>query len=217
MKISILTLFPQMFIGPFDHSIIKRAIEKNLVEINFINIRQFGVGKHKIVDDKPYGGGQGMILKVDVLKEAIDSAKNKKLKKGEEKIILMSAKGVTYSQKLTKNYSTLKHLIIICGHYEGVDERILEYIDAEVSVGDYISTGGEIPAMLITDSVVRLIPGVFKEGVVDNESFSNKNILEHPQYTRPETYEGKSVPKILLEGDHGKIQNWKEKNKKSKN
>ena len=217
MKISILTLFPQMFIGPFDHSIVKHAKEKSLVEINLIDIRGFGIGKHKIVDDKPYGGGQGMILKVDVLKSAINSVRNKKLKKDEEKIILMSAKGETYSQKLAKDYSKLKHLIIICGHYEGIDDRILNYIDAEISVGDYISTGGEIPAMLITDSVVRLIPGVLKIGVVENESFTVKNVLEHPQYTRPETYDGKSVPKILLEGHHKNIETWKEKNKKTKN
>ena len=217
MKISILTLFPQMFIGPFDCSIIKRAKEKKLVEINLVDIRSFLIGKHKTVDDKPYGGGQGMILKIDVLSPAIDSVKNKKLKKGEEKVILMSAKGDTYNQKLAKDYSKLKHLIIICGHYEGVDERILNYIDAEVSVGDFISTGGEIPAMLITDSIVRLIPGILKIGVVENESFTTENILEHPQYTRPESYDGKSVPKVLLEGHHKNIGTWKEENKKTKN
>jgi len=212
MKISILTLFPQMFQGPFDHSIIYRAKEKGLVEIKFIDIREFGEGKHKVVDDTPYGGGLGMILKVDVLKKALDFALDPKLNKSEQKIILTSAAGITYKQSQAKEYSHLKHLIIICGHYEGVDERIKDYIDEEVSVGDYVLTGGEIPAMIIIDSVTRLIPQVFKEGVTENESHSIENILEHPHYTRPVDFEGKKVPEILLSGDHKKIENWKKSN-----
>lgn len=211
MKISILSLFPQMFQGPFDYSIIKLAKEKKLVEINFIDIRDFGIGKHKTVDDKPYGGGIGMIIKVDVLKKAIEQTIDKKLKKNEQKIILLSASGKTYNQNLAKSFSKLKHLIIICGHYEGVDGRIKKYIDLEISVGDFVLTGGEIPAMLIADSVVRLIDGVLKIGATENESFSKKMLLEHPQYTRPTEFEGKSVPKILLSGNHQKIQDWKDK------
>jgi len=216
MKISILTLFPQMFHGPFDQSIIKHAQEKDIVEINLVDIRDFGIGNHRTVDDKPYGGGTGMILKVDVLKAAIDNTKDKTLKKDEEKIALLSAKGESYSQTLAQGFSKLKHLILICGHYEGVDERILDYIDYEISIGEFVLTGGEIPAMLITDSTIRLMPEVLKSGVVENESFSEKNILEYPQYTRPVAFEGKRVPEVLLEGNHKKIEEWKSKNKKLK-
>ena len=213
MKISVLTLFPGMFQGPFDHSIIKRAIEDKKLEIEYINIRDFGIGKHKIVDDRPYGGGKGMILKVDILKKALDKAINKSIKKSERKIILLSAKGKTYNQEEAKQLSKLKHLIIICGHYEGVDERIINYIDEDVSIGDFILTGGEIAAFSIIDSVSRLVPGVLDKVATSDESFSKKNILEYPQYTRPEIYEGKKVPKVLLKGDHAKIIEWKEKNK----
>lgn len=208
MKISILTLFPQMFQGPFDYSIINRAIDKDQVEINFIDIRNFGIGKHKIVDDKPYGGGVGMVLKIDVLVNALKSVLDKDLEKDEQKIILMSASGKTYNQGKAREYSQLKHLIIICGHYEGVDERVLEYIDEEISVGDFVLTGGEIPAMLIIDSVTRLIPEVLKENATKYESFSD-DLLEHPQFTRPEEFNGQRVPEILLSGNHKEIENWK--------
>lgn len=208
MKISILTLFPHMFQGPFDYSIVKRAIDKNLAEIRLIDIRNFGEGKHKTVDDKPYGGGIGMVLKVDVLEKAIKEAIDPNLKKEEQKIILMSASGDNYTQEKARNYSKLKHLIIICGHYEGVDERILEYIDGEISIGKYVLTGGEIPAMLIADSIIRLIPGVLKPGATELESFSDE-LLEHPQYTRPVEYKGVKVPEVLLSGNHGEIEKWK--------
>lgn len=218
MKISILTLFPQMFQGPFEYSIVKKASDKGLVEINFVDIRDFGIGNHKTVDDKPYGGGVGMILRVDVLKKAIDSVINKNLSKDEQKIILTSAAGKTYSQKDAESYSKLKHLIIICGHYEGADARIKKYIDEEVSIGNYVLTGGEIPAMAIADSVSRLVEGVLKPSATQNESFSkDKNTLEHPQYTRPEIFDGEKVPEILLSGNHPKIENWKEENKKKIN
>lgn len=211
MKISILSLFPQMFQGPFDYSIIKRAKENKLVQIDFIDIRDFGIGKHKTVDDKPYGGGIGMIIKVDVLKKAIEQTIDQNLKKDEQKIILLSASGKTYNQKFAKKFSKLKHLIIICGHYEGVDARIKKYIDIEISVGDFVVTGGEIPAMIIADSTIRLIGGVLKKDATENESFSKKMILEHPQYTRPSEFDGFKVPKILLSGNHQKIQDWKNK------
>jgi tRNA (guanine37-N1)-methyltransferase len=207
MKISILTLFPEMFSGPFNHSIVKNAIEKKLVDVNFINIRDFGIGKHKVVDDKPYGGGHGMILRVDVLAKAIKQTRNKNLSAGEEKVVLLGAHGKTFNQKKALEFAGLKHLVLVCGHYEGVDERIKKYIDEELSIGDFIVTGGEIPAMLVTDAVTRLIKGVLKEGVTSLESFSE--LLEYPQYTKPNVYKNDSVPPILLSGNHGKINSWR--------
>ena len=211
MTISIITLFPQMFSGPFSESIIKRAIEKKLLTIRFINLRDFGIGRHKTVDDRPYGGGLGMIIRVDVLKKAIEKARIKGLKKSEEYVILTDATGKAFNQKASQNLSNFKHLIIICGHYEGVDGRIKKYIDEKISIGDFILTGGEIPAMLIIDSVARNIKGVFKEGVTNSESFSGIGLLEEEQYTRPETFEKQSVPKILLSGNHSEIKKWRKK------
>jgi len=210
MKISILSLFPEMFRGPFDHSIIKNASNKKLVNINFVNIRNFGIGKHKVVDDKPYGGGHGMILRVDVLAKAISEAKDKKLKSSEQKVILLDARGKTFTQKDALKMARLKHLILICGHYEGFDERIKKYIDGQISIGDFVVTGGEIPAMLIADAVIRLVKGVLKKDATSKESFSK--LLEHSQYTRPRTHEGKSVPPVLLSGDHKKIKMWRDVN-----
>jgi tRNA (guanine37-N1)-methyltransferase len=208
MKISIITLFPQMFDGPFNHSIIKRAKEKELVNIEFINLRDFGIGKHKIVDDTPYGGGSGMILKVDVLNKAVEKAKNVKIKKeNKRKIVLLSPHGKVYNQKIAKSYSRIEHLILICGHYEDFDARTRSFVDEEISIGDFVLTGGEIPAMLITDSVVRLIKNVLKKGVPDNESFNP--FLEFPQYTKPKQYKDLNVPNILLSGNHQKISNWR--------
>lgn len=209
MKISILTLFPEMFIGPFDHSIIKNAKEKKLVEIKFVNIREFGIGRHKTVDDTPYGGGHGMILRVDVLEKAISDTIDKKIDRKKQKIILLSAHGKTFCQKKALELANLEHLILICGHYEGFDERVKNFIDEEVSVGDFVLTGGEIPAMLITDSVTRLIKGVLKEGVTSSESFSD--LLEYPQYTKPNSFKNLKVPDILLSGNHGNIKSWRKK------
>lgn len=219
MKITILTLFPEMFTGPFDISILKIAKEKGLVEIAIKNIRDFGIGKHKQVDDSPYGGGIGMVMRVDVLSNAIDAVKED-LGPTEQKVILMSAKGETFTQASAKSLAKLKHLIIICGHYEGVDERIAKFIDEEISVGDFITTGGEIPAMLITDTITRLLPGVLRAGVTDHESFSLTDsesiLLEYPQYTNPREYEGQEVPKILLSGNHKKISEWRQEQAKNK-
>lgn len=213
MKITVLTLFPEMFSGPFDHSIIKNAKEKGLVEINFVNVRDFGAGKHKMVDDTEYGGGVGMVMKVDVLHAAILAAKIKNQKpKIKKKVVLLSATGKTYNQQIAKGYSGLDHLILICGHYEGVDERIKNYIDEEISIGDFVLTGGEIPAMLITDSVTRLISGVLPDLATIDESFSHNNnqtLLEYPHYTNPREFDGYKVPEILLSGNHAKIKEWR--------
>lgn len=215
MKITILTLFPEMFAGPFDHSIIKNAKEKELVDIRFINIRDFGEGKHKMVDDTEYGGGIGMVMKVDVLHKAIEKSRiSKKELTGQEKVILLSATGKTYSQKTAEELSELDHLILICGHYEGVDERIKDYIDEEISIGDFVVTGGEIPAMLMVDSVTRLVHGVLPVGATTDESFSEidgKTLLEYPHFTKPREYKEKKVPEVLLSGNHPKIHEWRKK------
>ncbi|KKQ75204.1 MAG: tRNA (guanine-N(1)-)-methyltransferase [Candidatus Woesebacteria bacterium GW2011_GWB1_38_5b] len=216
MKISVISLFPQMFIGPFDQSIIKNARKKKLLELNFVDLRSFGVGKHKTVDDKPYGGGTGMILKVDVLKKAIDATLDKTFKKNEQRIVLMDPGGKRFNQKTAKEYSKLLHLMIICGHYEGVDARIEKFIDEKVSIGDFVLTGGELGAIPVIDATARLISGVLKDGVVDNESFASGNLIEYPQYTRPKKFGSYKVPDILLSGNHGKIEEWKNKKKHSK-
>jgi tRNA (guanine37-N1)-methyltransferase len=223
MKISILTLFPEMFTGPFSESIIKNAQKKNLVDINFVNIRDYGIGPHKMVDDSPYGGGIGMVMKVDVVKNAIDAVKVNSLKSPSQKVILLTADGKTYNQRIAETYAKLEHLIIVCGHYEGIDERVRDFVDEEISIGDFVLTGGEIPSMLITDSVVRLIDGVLKQGVTNLESFSHSDgesvLLEYPLYTKPQNFDGLSVPEILLSGDHKKIAEWRknESIKKTKN
>lgn len=206
MKISILTLFPEMFHGPFKYSIVKRAVDKKLVEIDLINIRDFGIGRHKVVDDKPYGGGLGMILRVDVLEKAVNSCKNKNVSFKNKKVILLDPRGKTFNQQMAKEFSKLEHLILVCGHYEAVDNRIDYFIDEKISVGDFIVTGGEIPAMIITDATARLIKGILKPEVTNAESFSP--FLEYPQYTRPRVYKNYSVPNILLSGDHKKIGEW---------
>ena len=214
---SILTLFPEMFQGPFDYSIVKRAQEKKLVTINIVNIRDFGEGKHKIVDDTEYGGGIGMLMRVDILHKAITHAKETFLQQFnnltiKQSVILLSASGKQFKQQVAKEFSQLDHLILICGHYEGIDARITHYIDEEISIGDFILTGGEIPAMLVIDSITRLIPGVLPEGATEDESFSSigeEILLEHPHYTKPQLYETHAVPEILLSGNHKKIAEWR--------
>jgi tRNA (guanine37-N1)-methyltransferase len=215
MKISILTLFPEMFAGPFAYSIMKRAQEKKHLEIAFINIRDFGEGKHKMVDDTPYGGGVGMVMKVDVVHRAIEYAKGevrKEKREVREKIVLMSASGNVFKQHIAEGYAKLDHLILLCGHYEGIDDRIKQYIDEEVSIGDFVLTGGELPSMLIADAVVRLIKGVLPEGAAEDESFAvtdEQQLLEYPHYTAPRSYDGHDVPEVLLSGNHKKIDEWK--------
>ncbi len=210
MKFSVITLFPEMFAGVFEHSIIARAIDEGKIELSIVNLRDFGEGKHKVVDDKPYGGGVGMVLKVDVLHKAIESTKTGK---GKEKVVIFDARGSKYSQKFAEGYAELDHLILVCPRYEGFDERILNYVDYSISVGDFVLTGGEIPAMSIVDSVGRLIPEVLsKSDATRLESFSKSEdgrILEHPQYTRPEKFDGESVPEILLSGHEARINEFR--------
>lgn len=212
MYITVLTLFPDMFTGPFDDSIVKRAKEKGVVAISYVNIRDFAKDKHKSVDDRPYGGGVGMILRVDIVDIALQYAKLLHTNVHTH-TILLDPQGTTYSQQIARQLTTYDHLILLCGHYEGVDERIRALVDEEISIGDYILTCGEIPAMVLVDSVVRLLPGTLKkEGVTTNESFSGVTpLLEYPQYTTPQTYKGKSVPDILLSGHHANIEKWKQK------
>jgi tRNA (guanine37-N1)-methyltransferase len=206
MRIDILTLFPKMFSGPFGESIIKRAQEKKLVEINIHDLRGWGMGKRRTVDDRTYGGGVGMVLMVEPIYQAL-----KKLKTKDCKVILLTPQGKTFSQATARRLAKEKHLILISGHYEGFDERIREHlVDEEISIGDYVLTGGELPAMVVTDAVVRLLPGVInKEEATKLESFSEKNLLEYPQYTRPENFKGWKVPKILLSGNHLEIDRWR--------
>lgn len=184
------------------------------MEINIVNIRDFGVGRHKIVDDTPYGGGIGMVMRADVLQAAIAKLKTQNEKQHKEKVVLLSASGKVFKQSDAKNFSKIDHLILICGHYEGVDERIMKYVDEEVSIGDFVVTGGEIPAMLITDCVSRLVSGVLKEGVTDAESFSLRDnsestLLEYPHFTKPQVFNGDTVPDVLLSGNHKKIDDWR--------
>jgi len=217
MKISIITLFPEVFTPILNSSILKRAQKKGLVEFELINIRDFGEGKHKVVDDRPYGGGVGMVLRADILAKALNSI-TKHDAAVQHYVILTSASGKPYKQKMAQRLSRLDHLIVVCGHYEGVDQRFIDkYVNAEISIGDYVLTGGEIPAMVIIDSITRLISGVLeKPEATENESFSifhhpssTFQLLEYPQYTRPEEFEGEKVPGVLLSGNHGEIKKWK--------
>jgi len=217
MKISIITLFPKMIKGFFEESIIKRAVEKKLVEIEIVNLRDFAIDDYGTVDDRPYGGGTGMILRIEPIYKAIEKVKSQKSKvkisSKNLKVVITSPKGKTFNQKKAVEYSKLDHLIIIAGHYEDVDARVLDFVDEEVSMGDFIMTGGEITAVAIVDSLVRLIPGVLKKDeAVRQESFNinNKKLLEYPQYTRPESFKGLKVPKVLMSGDHKKIEKWRE-------
>lgn len=221
MNFHIITIFPEIFNSYFNESIIKRAQAKKLIKINIHNLRDWTTDRHKTVDDTPYGGGAGMVMKVDVLYQAIKHLKSKILNH-KSKIILLSAKGKKWNQQLVKKYAKLDNIVLICGRYEGVDERIVNFIDEEISIGDYVLTGGEIPAMIIIDSITRLLPGALGNvASAQYESHSQIGILEYPQYTRPAIFTvGKKkyrVPKILLSGNHGKIYNWRQKRTKRLN
>lgn len=203
MKIDVLTLFPDMFNGVFDESIIKRAMDNNLVDINIYNIRDYSKDPHKKVDDTPYGGGAGMVLMCQPIFDAV-----KALRSDNSKVILLTPSGKLYKQSTALDLSLEKHLIIICGHYEGFDERIKVICDMELSIGDYILTGGEVPCMVVIDSITRLIDGVIRKESYENESFTD-NLLDYPTYTKPRIYEGLSVPDVLVNGDHEKINKWR--------
>ncbi len=210
MKIDILTLFPDMYEGFLNTSIVKSAIDRELVYINTVNIRDYSKDKHKKVDDTPYGGGSGMVLTCQPVFDAV-----KDIKEDNSKVILMTPQGTKYNQKIAYNLSKEEHLIIICGHYEGFDERIRSICDMELSIGDYVLTGGELPSMVVTDSVVRLIDGVIDSGSHLNDSF-NDDKLDYPTYTKPREYEGMEVPDVLLSGDHKKIEEWRSKSKEER-
>ena len=209
MKIDILTLFPEMF-EPLKESILGRALEKKLFELNLINIRDFSLDKHKKVDDYVFGGGDGMLMTPQPLYDAIMSVKTEK-----SYVVYMSPKGTVLTQSKVKSIARdIEHLIIVCGHYEGIDERIIELcIDEQISIGDYVLTGGELPAMVLTDAVLRYIPQVLgSDTSVEDESFSD-SLLEYPQYTRPREFMGMSVPEVLINGNHKEIAKWKEEQK----
>lgn len=211
MKIDILTLFPEMFDGPFGSSIIKRAREKGLLDITMTNIRDFTHDKHRIVDDYPFGGGAGMVMKPEPIFEAVECVKSNSPVQ-DPLVILLCPQGKVFDQEMAKQLAEEKHLIFICGHYEGVDERVkVQLVDYEISIGDFVLTGGELPAMVITDAVARMIPGVLgeEESFVTDSFFDG--LLGFPQYTRPREYNGMKVPDVLLSGDHAKIREWRRK------
>jgi len=203
MKFDVLTLFPEMF-TPLKESIIGRAEKNNYIEINITNIRDFSKDKHNKVDDTPYGGGAGMVIRPDVVYDAYKSVKTKSAK-----TIYLTPQGKKLDQKIVEDLSRYEHIILLCGHYEGIDQRVLdEIVNEEISIGDYVLTGGELPAQVICDSIIRLLPGVIKEASSEQESFNNQ-LLDYPTYTKPQEFRGLKVPDILLSGDHAKIKEWR--------
>lgn len=202
-RIDIITLFPEMFAGPLDYGIVGRARRNGLLEISFTNPREFAEGRHKTVDDRPYGGGRGMVMMAPPLDRAI-----RKVRRGDSLVIYLSPQGRPLRQPLAKELARKRRLVLLCGHYEGVDQRVLERVDMEISIGDYVLTGGELPAMVLVDAVARLLPGVLSEEATGLESFSREE-LEHPQFTRPRVWRGRRVPEALLSGDHARIERWR--------
>lgn len=212
MRIDIITLFPGFFDGLKKQSIIGRAIGSGKVELVTHNLRDYSCDKYKSVDDHPYGGGVGMVLKVDVMHKALLAVKKQNI----GKVILLTPQGEVYKQKQALLLSKEESLILVCGHYEGFDERIREYADLEISIGDYVLTGGEIPAMVVVDSVARLLPGILGDDASSVEESHSEGLLEYPQYTRPVEYDGKKVPEILLSGNHPKIDKWRREQSREK-
>ncbi|MGN1358458.1 MAG: tRNA (guanosine(37)-N1)-methyltransferase TrmD [Bacilli bacterium] len=204
MKIDILSIFPEMFDGFLETSIIKRARDNGYVDIRVHNFRDYSLDKHGRVDDYPYGGGAGMVLMCEPIFRCIDD-----IKTDDSYIIMMSPSGKTFKQEMALDLSKKKHLIILCGHYEGFDERIKSIVDMELSIGDYVLTGGEVPAMVVSDAITRLIPGVISEESLESESF-NDGLLDYPNYTRPEEFRGMRVPEVLLSGHHKNIQKYRD-------
>ena len=210
MKISILTLFPNMFEGFLNESIIKRAINRKIVEIEIVNFRDYSNMNNSQVDDTPYGGGAGMVLMCQPIFDCIESIKTK-----DSVVIMLTPDGIKYNQVVAKSFTKYKHIILLCGHYEGFDERIKTIVDMEISIGDYVLTGGEIPAMAITDSVVRLLDGVINNESLISESFED-DLLDYPVYTKPANFRGLEVPEVLLSGNHAKIYEWRKNARISK-
>jgi len=204
MQIDILTLFPEIFTGFLETSIIKRARDNGHIDIRVHNFRDYSTDKHKRVDDYPYGGGAGMVLMCEPIFNAIEA-----IKTDSSTVIMLSPSGKTFNEQVAKDLSKEKHLILLCGHYEGFDERIRSIVDVELSIGDYVLTGGEVPAMAITDAITRLIPGVINEESLSTESFED-NLLDYPNYTRPEVFRGMKVPEVLLSGHHKKIEEYRQ-------
>ncbi|MCL6479665.1 MAG: tRNA (guanosine(37)-N1)-methyltransferase TrmD [Peptococcaceae bacterium] len=208
MQIDILTLFPEMFSGPFDASIIKRAVDKSLLSVELVNIRDFSRDKHRTVDDTPYGGGAGMVMKAEPVFEAAAWIKSRRGSVG--RFIYLSPAGSPLNQNMVRELAAEDHLVLLCGHYEGVDERIREaLVTDEISIGDYVLTGGELPAMVLVDAVARLIPGVLGEAASAEEDSFSDGLLEYPHYTRPRVYQGMEVPEVLLNGHHEQIRLWR--------
>ena len=206
MLIELLTLFPDFFASPLSQSMLSRAQSQGAVEFRVVNLRDFTTDRHKVVDDRPFGGGPGMVLKIEPQVRAIRAIREQD---PEVRVILLSPRGLLFSQEKARELAVQRHLLLICGHYEGVDDRLHFYIDAELSIGDYILTGGEIPALAVVDAVTRLLPGVLGgEGAVEEESFET-GLLEYPHYTRPRDFEGHEVPDALLSGDHQRINRWR--------
>jgi tRNA (guanine37-N1)-methyltransferase len=206
MKIAIVTLFPNMFEPILGSSMMWKAQKEDFVEFEVVDLRKYGLGPRSQVDDTPYGGGAGMVLKPEPVYEAVDALKSKM---ANAKVIMTTPRGVAFNQTSAKKLSKLDNIIILCGHYEGFDERIMELVDAEISVGDYVLTGGELPAMTIADAIVRLIPGVLGGSQSQHDESFSQGLLEYPQYTRPEEYRGIKVPEVLLSGNHSKIHIWR--------
>ncbi|MDD2443125.1 MAG: tRNA (guanosine(37)-N1)-methyltransferase TrmD [Desulfotomaculaceae bacterium] len=209
MRIDILTLFPEMFAGPFSTSIMKRAQERGLIEINLINIRDFSTNKHHTVDDTPYGGGAGMVMGPEALYSAVLHA-TRLTGHANRRVALMSPQGRPFNQAMALDMARRDNLILVCGHYEGIDERFREdMVTDEISIGDYVLTGGELPAMVVADAVARLVPGVLGEASSAKEDSFQAGLLEYPQYTRPREYQGQAVPDVLLSGHHEEIRKWR--------
>lgn len=208
MQIDVLTLFPEMIQEPMSHSMMKRAVEKGLVDINIVNFRQFGQGKHSQVDDTPYGGGAGMLLKPEPIFEAVDAVKSARETKS-PRIVLMDPAGQRFDQQVAEEFSKEEHLIFICGHYEGYDERIRSIVTDEVSLGDYVLTGGELAALVMMDASIRLIPGVLGNQDSAVQDSHSSGLLKHPHYTRPAKYRGMEVPEVLMNGNHALIDQWR--------
>lgn len=210
LTFTVLTLFPEMFKSPLDSSILKRAQNSGTIKFNFLNIRDFATDRHKSVDDRPYGGGAGMVMRIDVLYRALMAAL-KQTESEKNLTVLLDPRGSKFNQKTAVKLTSYSHIILVCGHYEGIDERFRKYVDMSISVGDYVLTGGELPAMVVIDTVSRLVPGVVgKNESIMSESFSGSMKLEYPQYTRPEVFRGQKVPKVLISGHHAKIEVWRE-------